>query len=529
LYATALELGQHSDTARSSLFERLGDALANAGRGERAASAYGEASRGAQAARALDLQRRGADQLMRSGHVDEGLASMRRVLASIGLALPRSPLSALFLFLAYRVYLRVRGLGFRPRDASEVSATDLTRIDVCWSLAFGLGVADTLRGAAFQARNLLLALRSGERYRIARAFAAEAVYASREGGRANRRTDSLMDRAHALAAESREPHAIGWAEGAAGAAYFMTGRFDRALEHLERARVIVAEVPGAVWELDTIAHFSTMCLVQLGQIGRVVRETPKAVREARQRGDLYAAVNLRVGLPNLAWLAVGGAEAALAQADEAMSEWSKGGFHLEHYYELLARAHALLYDGRAREAYAYVLARWPALRRSLLSLTIQSTRIQTLHARARSAIAAAEEGGADRATLLRDAATMSRRIEREGVEWAAPWAKLLRAGIATGGATRGEGDERAAALLREAIVGFDAASMALYAAAARRCLGGLLRGDEGRELVHGADAWMRTEMIKDPARMTAMLAPGFSRAAPAALAGDREKESARVS
>jgi hypothetical protein len=219
-----------------------------------------------------------------------------------------------------------------------------------------------------------------------------------------------------------------------------------------------------------------------------------------------------VGLPNLAWLAMGGAEAALAQADEAMSEWSKRGFHLEHYYELLARTHALLYAGRAREAHAYVLARWPALRRSLLSLTIQSTRIQTLHARARSAIAAAEEGGADRAILLRDAATMARRVEREGVAWAAPWAKLLRAGIAaTRGAMRRQADERAAALLREAISGFDAASMALYAAAARRCLGGLLRGDEGRQLSDGADAWMRTEMIKDPARMTAMLAPGFSR------------------
>ncbi len=54
--------------------------------------------------------------------------------------------------------------------------------------------------------------------------------------------------------------------------------------------------------------------------------------------------------------------------------------------------------------------------------------------------------------------------------------------------------------------------MALYAAAARRCLGGLLGGNEGRELADGADAWMRTEMIKDPARMTAMLAPGFERA-----------------
>ena len=31
------------------------------------------------------------------------------------------------------------------------------------------------------------------------------------------------------------------------------------------------------------------------------------------------------------------AAAAFAQIDEAMAEWSKRGFHIEHYYELLAR------------------------------------------------------------------------------------------------------------------------------------------------------------------------------------------------
>ena len=50
--------------------------------------------------------------------------------------------------------------------------------------------------------------------------------------------------------------------------------------------------------------------------------------------------------------------------------------------------------------------------------------------------------------------------------------------------------------------------MALYAAAARRCRGVLLGGEEGRVLVEAADAWMRDERIRNPERMTAMLAPG---------------------
>jgi hypothetical protein len=250
--------------------------------------------------------------------------------------------------------------------------------------------------------------------------------------------------------------------------------------------------------------------VQLGQVGRVVRETPKALRDALQRGDLHAAVNLRIGFSNFAWLAADQTEVALEQVDDAMSQWSKQGFHLEHFYELFARTNALVYAGRSREARANLAARWRALWRSFLPSTIQSLRILAWHGRARCALAVAEgEQGdkGDRAALLREAADAGRRIERERMAWATPLSTLLSAGIAL----TGEGNqERAASLLRTAAAGFDAAGMALSAAAARRRLGGLLGGEEGRTLVEGADTWMKSESVKDPAKMTAMLAPGFA-------------------
>jgi tetratricopeptide (TPR) repeat protein len=362
-----------------------------------------------------------------------------------------------------------------------------------------------MRGAAFQVRGLILALRCGERYRIARAATAEACFVSIGGTRAIRRTEALLQQAHALALDSQSPHAMGLAHSASGFCDFQFGRFKQALQHIEQATALLSEIPGAMWELDSLAFFSTACLVQLGEIGRVVRATPKAVREARQRGDLYAAVNLRIDLGNLAWLAVDGAQAALAQIDEAMSEWSKRSFHLEHYYELIARTNALLHGGRAREAYAWLTARWPLLRRSLLPLTIQTVRIYSLHARGRTALATAEERAPDRESLLRDAERAARRIERERMDYATPWGTLLRAGVAMERGKR----ELAVSLLQRAISSFDAADMALYATASRRRLGALLGGDEGEGLVLAADAWMTSQSIASPARMTAMLAPGF--------------------
>ena len=54
------------------------------------------------------------------------------------------------------------------------------------------------------------------------------------------------------------------------------------------------------------------------------------------------------------------------------------------------------------------------------------------------------------------------------------------------------------------------ADMKLYAAAARHRRGELVGGDAGRALTDEADALMLRQEIRNPARMTAMLAPGVS-------------------
>src|SRR5262249_5193282 len=88
---------------------------------------------------------------------------------------------------------------------------------------------------------------------------------------------------------------------------------------------------------------------------------------------------------------------------------------------------------------------------------------------------------------------------------AAPLGALARAGAAyLLGAP-----ERSAALLEEAIRGFDANGMQLHAACARRRLGALRGGSEGNALIAVGDRFMREQTIVRPDRFTAMLAPGF--------------------
>jgi hypothetical protein len=508
LYTTALELarGRLGDEPCRALEEKLGDAFANGGKAERAAAAYREAAKGASAALALDLHRRAADQLIRGGHFDDGIAAIRTVLGTIGVTLPATPLAALVSFLFLRAWLRIRGLGFRRRDASQISSEQLTHIDISWSMTFGMVLTDNLRGAAFQARHLLLAVRAGEPYRVALALAAEVGYLARGGGRTWRRTRAMMERARELAQESGKLHAIGFAHATSGVALYLNGKFKESLVELRAAGETWREhCVGVTWELDTVEAFAMMCLAQLGAMAELSREAPRALRAALDRGDVYATVTLRIGYANVHWLMEDKPGEARDQIDRAMAQWSQLGFHLEHYYELLSRTNVDLYQGRGREAAARVTARWTTLWRSLLPMTVQAVRINAWHARARSAIAAAEISSATDGLHL--AARDARRIEREQMPWSTPLATLLRAGAAHVGGRR----EEAAVLLGAAASAFAAADMSLHAAASRRCLGKLLAGDEGRTLVEGAEAWMRAEMITNPARMTATLAPGFGK------------------
>jgi hypothetical protein len=92
------------------------------------------------------------------------------------------------------------------------------------------------------------------------------------------------------------------------------------------------------------------------------------------------------------------------------------------------------------------------------------------------------------------------------MSWANPLAQLIRAGIA---ALRGSQTD-ALALLADAEEGFTRAEMNLYAAAARRRRGQLLGGQDGQARLVEADAWMTGQDIRNPARLAAMLAPGFT-------------------
>ena len=502
LYRWTLELHPADAPEVRRLRVKLGEALASAGRGAEAAEAYLAAVGGAPAAEQLELRRRAAEQLLISGHLDEGLQAVREVLASIDMRMPRTPVGALLSLLLRRALIRLRGHRFRERDATQISAQELIRIDTCWSVATGLGFVDPLQGAGFQARHLLLALRAGEPYRIARALAIEVGYCAIGGGRSRSRTQRLIAEATALAERVGHPHALALVTLTTGIAAYLCGDWEKSRLFCQRAEGQLREhSAGVAWELNTAQMTTLLSLFSLGELPEFTGRLPTLLAEARDRGDLLAETSLRTRVAYIVALAADDPERARREVAEAMKAWSRGGFHVQHLWELFAQLEIDLYAGDGAEAWRRMLQGWPLLVNAGL-LRIQTTLIWSLHHRARSALAAVEAGG-DAAALLKDAERTARRMEQEQMPWADALAHLTRAGVAE---LRGE---RTAAVehLAAAEAGLQAARMVQFAAAARRRRGQLSGGAEGRALVEAADAWMSGQQVRNPARMAAMLIP----------------------
>jgi eukaryotic-like serine/threonine-protein kinase len=505
LYRRALEHGPRWSSQVGILRARLGDALASAGRGADAARAYLDAVAYATVADALELRRRAAMQYLISGHIDLGLATLQSVLATVDMKLARTPLRSLASLLWRRARLRLRRLSFRQRHPAEIAAADLTRIDVCWSAGVGLSVVDTIRGADFQARGLLLALAAGEPSRIARSLAMEAAHTASTGGWNRKASARLLEKAADLADRAQDAYALAMVTLGRGVVAYLEGRWKEAQEECDRAETIFRDhCTGVAWELDTAHAFALWGLSHLGEVAVLSRRWPILLTQARERGDLYAAMNLSTYLMSVVRLAADEPDIARAELRETMAQWSREGYHVQHNDALWAAVQIELYCGAGQSAWNLIHQSWPALRRSLL-LRVQFIRTSMYFLRARAALAAAEElrswRPAEAHALLAIASHAARKLERERMPCPRAYAHMIRGGLAT---LRGD-SPRAAILLAETVERFDAVRMQLCAAAVRRRLGEMLGGDRGQADIARADQWMTDQKIRNPAGMSSMI------------------------
>ncbi len=509
LYALAIELAPDDLDRVGHWRLALGDALANAGRGREAAEIYLAATDSAGPNEAVELRRRAAEQLLITGHVDAGRDVMRGVLAAVGIRLPRGPARALMAMLMRRAQLRLRGLGYREREETDLTPRTLARIDVCSSAAVGLGYVDTMSAALFQTRNVLMSLSAGEPFRVARAMIMEAHFSATSGSRSARRTAELVERAQKIATRSNDPRVRCGARAAAGIAAFFEGRWADAQELLAQANRLIEEHrtgdPWDVFEIDETKIFYLNALLLRGALAELGRVRPRMLREAEQRGDRFATSHMQTGIQVINWLMRGDVAGAREITEQTFQICPSQGTHVPHYMDLVARVHIDLYVGDAPSAHQRALEWWPRLRRALL-LEVQYLRVSTLDLIGRTALArAAATPGQAGERWLREAERIAQRLDHERVAWASALGQALGGSAA---ALRGNASDAAVAALATAATDLDTVGMALHATVTRRRLGRVIGGDEGRALVAAADAWMAGQGIVDAASLSDVILPG---------------------
>lgn len=446
----------------------LAESLANAGRGVLSAQAFERVAK--LASSEVERQRfelRAAEQYLFAGAFGEGEATIRRVLGRAGLKVAQGVPGAMASFLWETLRMRLRGMRFEAVDESRVPAEELALVDTLWSATIGLSMAWPLGSQAFQQRHLRMALDAGEPRRVARALSIELAFSALPGGKAAARSAKLSELAHEVASRDTHPYPEAFVTMSDGGVHWLSGRWRAAKDAVERALVVYRrDCVGVTWEKDTAEFVALSALAHMGELDTLARRVDEVLADAVERGDLYLETQLRTRFLPLCDLRLGRPEAARSGIERALARWRGVGFQIVHYWGLVNRVNAWLYEGEAERAAAEIEANEKLVRRSFM-LMGQYYRVQWHELLAKVAIARVDgsrrSGAAPVGRAARKSAVRSMKVLRkEGMAWSDPLAMSTEAELA-----RLDGLDSAAMLHQRAAEGFARAEMKLHALAAR--------------------------------------------------------------
>jgi hypothetical protein len=298
---------------------------------------------------------------------------------------------------------------------------------------------------------------------------------------------------------------------ARGVAAYLEGRWQVAQEECDRAETVFRDrCTGVAWELNTANAFSLWAMSHQGELAELSHRWPLLLTQARERGNLYAAMNLSSYLMSVVRLAADDPDTASSELAETTSKWSREGYHVQHNDALWAAVQIELYCGKGLEAWNLIRRAWPALRGSLL-MRVQFIRTSMRFLRARAALSAAVELGksrrGERHSLLAIAGHDARQLEREHMPCPDSFARMIRGVLA---AIRGD-STRTIGLLEDTVRRFEAVDMQLCASAVKLRIGELRGGEAGHKEILQAKDWMSQQKIQSPSNMAAMILPALKR------------------
>jgi len=497
--------GNRDEQVLRTIKSRLGYVLADAGRGKESADVLLALAPDAVDADALEFRKKAASQLLYSGFMDEGFSVSQSVLSSINVRLPKSNFFALLSLLWRRFLVRVRGLRFQEKEEKIISKAQLSKIDLIHSISIGLAATDLIRGADFNARYLLECIKTGEVKRTLMALSMEANFVANDDPysaymrKVIQRCEDLQKRINSISADF-------YLACGKGAMYFMLGNWTYARKELEYVINSIEQV-GRNYVEHAIARFFFMwTLYYSGDFLEMKRRYPQMLQEARDRGDRFSESGIVLGLSNMMILLQYGSEKARKEVEIFLSKWSNRGYHLQHYWALVANVQISLYEDKPDEAERFIQQQLPDLRSSLL-LRVPSIRYETLQFQGKVELMKAMlQTGKQKEFHLKRAIRFARTLRKAPARWAQTLGMLLEAAYWEQKNKASESAE----MLEQAIKRLDESETRLFAAVSRIRLGQLVGGERGHELILRGRDYLNEQGIENEKGILNLFIPGFS-------------------
>jgi eukaryotic-like serine/threonine-protein kinase len=483
---------------------KFADCLSKAGRGKDAANAYLQAA-SLSGVDSFAMRRIAADQLMRSGYIDDSMKLFGDLSRQIGVSLPNTPAAAIRGIILGRVRAKLRLLRGVPKPIKgSISETQVARLEVMRTGAVTLEIIDPVSAAYFQVRYVSEALSTRGPAQLATALALEASLRAATGTRSPEKSLQLLDRAEQIAYELGDPNTIGFIYLCRTYLDYLMGWLSegirdagRTIEHLRQ------NCTGVSWEL-TAAHVLLIWFkCWAGYVDEVRELFPQLLREGAARGDLNVEVSLRLLTAiHYYYLSDDRPEECLAQTNRALEKWSVAGFHIQHYGALFGHVESYLYMGDYTRAREYLLKAWEPMSKSFI-LRRQILTIKAFFLRGRVACACWLDSR-DNLELRREVEHYAKRLKGIRSSWGDSMASLLYAALAVGDGRK----DAACRLLDESAQKLTKVSLYAYAAAATHLSGTLRTSPAGKAQIDTAEQFLVSQHVRKPQAFLRMLIPG---------------------
>jgi hypothetical protein len=499
LYSKALDLGMHGTAARLKLTSLLAQVLASAGRCKESAAAYEQAASLAHGHEQLDLQRRRASQLLNAGYVTEGASLLGDLCARVGLRTGTGVLDGSNSASELDELLNTKIEHSSKRCKSDPES--VLRLELLHTVDLGLGFYYfDGRSQTTTAMYLHEAQKQRDPWHLTHALCSAAVRLA-----PHVQCTELVATLEELARRNRQPEfsaAVHWTRGVIAR---RNGQNREARSYFARALTARFECADTEWTqrfVDIVHVFDQGCANSCGDYAELSRCTPEWVEDAFRRGRMWTGALLSGfwGMP--AWLIhddVAGYRRILSRTRNC---WRENATYLSADYTSLGlhRAEAMLslYDRNPLAG----LRSLEQTRQSKVSLG-KGCELQYALCAA-SVLGSARIGRAVVPDQHGMVAIIGHAASQLQSSSAPSFVHMLNAACAMHC-----GDlDLAARELEHAVKRFEALSMSMLAAGARRRLGELLGGDEGKALLRASDRFMREQNVANPDALTEMLCPG---------------------